>query len=733
VEAHYHYERWGASAKAAQLAEIYSELELVMVASEPRQTRRLTATRTRTLAAGTAAGGDAGLDMMSAIRAAQAIASELELDRLIERLLRIVVENAGARRGFLILTQGTSLLVSASVHVDPDRIELGLNEALIGSSRLPVSVIQYVARSKESVVLDDAGRDQRFAKDPYLVANATQSLLGLPLFHQGELSAILYLENAAVAGVFHAGRLERLNFLGAHAAVAIANAKLYGQVQAARRSLQEANDTLEQKVRERTAALSQRNADLRRVLDTVKQGLLSIDLKGKIAVERSLAAERWFGPFAPGADFAEHMRRFDPGFADWFELSFQSVLDGGLSLELALAQLPTQLSHGGRDYRCEYSPIRGLTELSGLLVVISDETDALAFAREEAAQKELLALCQAFARDRSGVLGFFAEGRDMFEQMLSPDPEVTTLKRHLHTLKGNAAMLGFSLLSSRCHAAEDALSQGSSTTEAVAPVQERWQALGETLERLLGRNGRESLEVSRSELQRLIADAEGGLPVGQVLDQLRRLGLEPLERSLGRLAEHAASLCERLGKGSLQIETMDAGLLADPEQSRLLWLSLVHVIRNAVDHAFEAPEARARLGKPEQNRLRLEAGLDGDWLQIQVADDGRGIDWVRVRALAETRGLPCQTRPDLVRALLAPELSTRTEVTETSGRGVGLCSLERDLRTLGGTVGVESEPGLGTTWTIRVPAQRLGAVAPAPASQRRPRHSQPPRRAQTGS
>ncbi|HVZ32657.1 MAG TPA: GAF domain-containing protein, partial [Polyangiaceae bacterium] len=262
IEARYHYERWGATAKAAHLDVTYSELDLVGLAQDPMQTRRLTATRTRALGgAGGTLSGDSGLDLMSAIRAAQAIASELELDRLIERLLRIVVENAGARRGALILPRGEQLRVSATISVDPDRVELGLDEALAESQRVPTSLIQYVARSKESVVLDDSAKDQRFAQDPYLTSRTTKSLLGLPLFHQGVLSAILFLENAAVAGVFHASRLERLNFLGAHAAVAIENAKLYGQVQAARRSLEEANDTLEQKVKARTAALSQRNDD----------------------------------------------------------------------------------------------------------------------------------------------------------------------------------------------------------------------------------------------------------------------------------------------------------------------------------------------------------------------------------------------------------------------------------------------------------------------------------------
>ncbi|HVZ32649.1 MAG TPA: ATP-binding protein, partial [Polyangiaceae bacterium] len=447
----------------------------------------------------------------------------------------------------------------------------------------------------------------------------------------------------------------------------------------------------------------------------------------KVAAERSLAAERWFGPFPAEAQFFEHMRRFDLRYAEWFEISFQSIVDGILPVELALVQLPSQLSHGGREYRCSYSSIRSGEEPSGILVVITDETDTLAFAREEAAQKELLALCQALARDRSGVLGFFEEGSEMLEQM--PTAEITATKRHLHTLKGNAAMLGLSVLSARCHGAEDALAHGALRSEALLPVQERWETLSETLELLLGHHGREHLEVSRSQLQRVIGDAEAGLPLPEVLEELRRWRLERIERPLERLAQHAKGLSERLGKGAVQVEIADGAVLTDPEQSRVLWLSLVHLVRNAVDHGFETPEDRVQAGKSEDNHLRLSASLEGNRVRICIADDGRGVDWQQVRTLAEARGLPSATRADLFAALLAPEFSTRREVSDTSGRGVGLASVDRDLRSLGATLELESELGRGARWTILVPRERLAATTAAPASERRSRQSQSPRRA----
>jgi predicted ATPase/GAF domain-containing protein/HPt (histidine-containing phosphotransfer) domain-containing protein len=727
-EARYHYERWGAVGKVAQLEQAYLDLDLTVATREPAQTTQHTATRTRERTT-TLHAGEGSLDLMSAMRAAHAMASELELDRLIERLLTILVENAGARRGHLILPEADGLFVVASITVDPDRIELGTQQALTECRTLPTSIVQYVARSKAPVVLDNATADHRYSKDPYLKTGSTRSLACLPMLHQGELSAILYLENAAAAGVFHAARLERLVFLASHAAVALENAKLYRQVQSARRKLEEANDLLEHKVRERTAELSGRNADMRRVLDNVMQGLITLDLDGKIAAECSLAAERWFGPFDGGTPFADQMGRFDASFADPFAIAFESFKDGFLRDELAIDQLPKSLSHAGRQYALGYSPIRGVEKNTGLLVVISDATESLVFAREEAAQKELLALCQRLAQDRSGVLGLFEDGHHIVTELEAPDARDDELKRLLHTLKGNAGLFGLSVLAARCHAAEDAVVRGSGREEALLAVRERWQVLVETLDSLLGNTGRDRLEIPRADLNQLLERLDAGASVADAMLELRRWQLESTKKPLGRLGEHAQKLAERLGKGEVQVSIEDGGVFVDAERSQPLWSVLVHVIRNAADHGFESRMERAARGKPAANQLRLETSLTGELLRICIRDDGRGIDWERVRGLAMSRGLPSSSLGDLVRVLLAPDISTRGEVTDTSGRGMGMSAVDRDVRALGGRLSVESEPGRGCSWIIDVPRARVGASGWGAEDGPRARHADGSKRA----
>ncbi len=136
---------------------------------------------------------------------------------------------------------------------------------------------------------------------------------------------------------------------------------------------------------------------------------------------------------------------------------------------------------------------------------------------------------------------------------------------------------------------------------------------------------------------------------------------------------------------------------------------LTHLLRNAVDHGIEPPEERHRLGKPEDGHIVVSARLEHIEVQIQVKDDGRGIDHQRVLEKAVAQGLvspadASRLSPDqILRLLFHPGLSTRQEVTMYSGHGVGLDVVATTVRRLGGTVDIQSTPQQGTTITLRLP------------------------------
>src|SRR5262249_18486828 len=128
------------------------------------------------------------IDMTAILQATQALASDIVLGSLVGRMLRLLAQNAGAERAVLALMHEGELRVEAELQVQPEKLSLDLQEALAGSSRLPPTLVQYVARSQESVVLGQASNDSRFDEDSYLRMRHLASVLAVPLVHQGRLS-----------------------------------------------------------------------------------------------------------------------------------------------------------------------------------------------------------------------------------------------------------------------------------------------------------------------------------------------------------------------------------------------------------------------------------------------------------------------------------------------------------------------------------------------------------------
>jgi two-component system chemotaxis sensor kinase CheA len=168
-----------------------------------------------------------------------------------------------------------------------------------------------------------------------------------------------------------------------------------------------------------------------------------------------------------------------------------------------------------------------------------------------------------------------------------------------------------------------------------------------------------------------------------------------------------------MGKGELSIAIEASDALVDPRRFRGLWSALIHVVRNAIDHGIELPAERLARSKGAEGHLFLRAFESSSELVLEIEDDGRGIDWGRVRQVAARRGLRQQSEADLVRALLNEGLSTRSSVSLTSGRGIGMSAVNHQVAELGGAISVQSQDGVGTCWRISIPLSVGPALAPA--------------------
>ena len=194
------------------------------------------------------------LDALTVVKAQQAISGEIVLERLAATLLRVAIENAGAQRGALLLPQGNTLSVVAHSGAVP--------EGSPDETPLPWTVLSYVKRTREHVLIGDASQPHSFSSDAWLERGKARSLLCLPLLRQEEFRGMLYLENSLTTNAFTPARLSLLGQLASQAAISIENARLYADVQRAESALRRANDELERRVDERTRELRQAQAQL---------------------------------------------------------------------------------------------------------------------------------------------------------------------------------------------------------------------------------------------------------------------------------------------------------------------------------------------------------------------------------------------------------------------------------------------------------------------------------------
>ena len=161
------------------------------------------------------------------IKLSQAVSSEMVLERLIDRLMRTAIAQAGAERGLLILSRDAEPRIEAEATTSGDVVVVELRDAPVTSSVLPETVLHHVLRTRESVVLDAAATEPSFAADPYIRQRQARSILCLPLINQAKLIGAIYLENNLIAGAFAPARIVVLELLASLAATSLENSHLY--------------------------------------------------------------------------------------------------------------------------------------------------------------------------------------------------------------------------------------------------------------------------------------------------------------------------------------------------------------------------------------------------------------------------------------------------------------------------------------------------------------------------
>ena len=497
-------------------------------------------------------------------------------------------------------------------------------------------------------------------------------------------------------------------------------------------------------LQEAQAQLTERERSVRNLLDNAKQGFLTFGPDLLVDEEYSRECHRLYGEPIAGRTFPDMLAPDDEE-----QQRFIASLLAKLFAErdparrqVLLPLLPDETTVGSSHVHIEYAMIADRSSSGGAkeqcMVILTDVTEKRLLQSRMEQERNTLQMVVKVVVDYNQYASLARSFADWcaapFDAGL-PDAAMKSalfdLFRTVHTFKGSFAQIGMSRMADRLHGVESTISAWSKRSDppAAAEVADRLAELRmvswleeeqDVLRGVLGDAFFEQehvLLIDRSkimELERKMMATLSPADCSLLLPELRKMRYKPFRDLLASYPDYALGLSERFDKMVAPFDIEGGDFLVDGDAYLDLARSLVHVFRNAVDHGLEGPDERLAAGKSEYGLIRCAVTLEVDTIELRVSDDGRGIDVAKLKRKAVELGVLSGEEADALdgeEALLLAfhgELSSKDEVTEYSGRGVGLSALRYEAERLGGAVAVRSTVGEGTVFTVTLPYDSLG-------------------------
>jgi predicted ATPase/GAF domain-containing protein/HPt (histidine-containing phosphotransfer) domain-containing protein len=726
-EAHFCYQRWGASAKAKQLEHRYPRL-IALLKSDQHAHKNSPSSE--------------NLDVMTIIKASQTLSGEIVLARVIERLMSIVLENAGAVRGLLILPAEEGYVLAAEATTG-HQIDVILRDSPLSSSELPESIFQYVIRTKEQLLLDDAMSSDTFVSDDYIISTQAKSILFLPLIKQGKLVGVLYLENNLIPGAFTADRLTVLEMLISQAAISIENARLYRERELAEAELRQHRDHLEELVKERTAILNQKTNDIEAMLQNMDLGVCTIIPGNRIHPEYSQHLKTIFDTEELAdqgimeALFSKSTLGVDT--KDQISVALDSIIgEDAMMYDFNSHLLVNEMEVSGKEdatkiIQMTWNAIINDEDVVEKVLFISQDVTQLRVLEQEAAhQKEELDIISKIIKVSTGKFNefvtsaqkFIAENRALIESTASCDKEViAALFRNMHTIKGNARTYDFSLVTNAAHVAEQYYDQLRTNQalelnphqmlEELLAVEKAVERFVEVNEDKLGRKGRASdmltgrgvfvdndVVFNLKTMVGLLAKQDSHPDIRRLQKAINALDLIHLQRLVSGAMDSISSLVKELGKPMPSVEILNGEIAFSNQFAEALKGSFMHIVRNCLDHGIESPEERIQAGKPEQGTIQFACIYRGNQAELHIGDNGRGLALHKLYEKGVANGLiSADEEPaldDVAELIFHSGLSTAQQVSDISGRGVGMDAVRSFLKAQGASIRIALNPSART-------------------------------------
>ncbi|MDF2662092.1 MAG: hypothetical protein K0Q94_4883, partial [Paenibacillus sp.] len=481
---------------------------------------------------------------------------------------------------------------------------------------------------------------------------------------------------------------------------------------------------------------------IRNVLDNAGQGFLTFGPDTRIDPEYSLECSNIFGKSLEYYTFPELISLGDPEQQRFIEslLAKMFVERDPYKRSIYMPLLTDEIEVRGRHIHIDYKTIPNVNDETSesFMAIFTDITEKRELQSQMEAERNILKMVVKVIVGYGDYKDCVRDFKNFYEIELhellnGPDPlrtKLLNIYRDVHTFKGNFAQFGLSHVVDRLHRLEDELSgllhdSEQLTVAGAADAAAGWDFRGwlqqdvRVLESVLGESflvQQDVLMIDKSKIIEIEKKMLAVLSPGEcklLLPDLRKLRCKPFKELLKSYPDYVAGLAERMEKLIAPFDIRGDEVIADTERYYDFSRSLIHVFRNIVDHAIEPADERIAAGKDEHGHIDCGIRLDGTKLVVTIRDDGKGIDPDVIRGKALERGVATEeelahwSEADVIQLVFSDEFSTKEQVSDLSGRGIGLSSVRAEAEKLGGTAGVESTPGAGSTFTFVLPFEDI--------------------------
>ncbi len=507
------------------------------------------------------------------------------------------------------------------------------------------------------------------------------------------------------------------------------------ELKKAQNELENYSKNLEELVSQRTLEITELNRTMMALLNSLKQGFFIFDESGDCLPVFSKACESILETKPAGKKIWDVLKlpaEKIAGLQRWILTVFGEMLPFEDLAPLGPATYPHSLE---KSISIEYFPLHDEhNKIKGIVVMASDISDLIQAQHEAENEKARVRLILQIVQNKKHLRTFVKEIESWFtllgEQLVLSAESINLeeIKRALHTIKGNAGLYSMKDLVEVTHACEEKVSDHSLEiwkpflTAALPKMRQHFQSFLNQAHEILGPQSEQrenKIEVSEQDLKNL-CDVLSFWSKGRHLSQ--KLSEKYLQQHLHNLFEPfnqvAQQTAVQLGKQVQPLKIWGPDIALGNLDLSPLFSALIHCFRNSIDHGLETPEVRQNLGKLPEGRIQITTGTllkeNKDYLFFSIQDDGAGINPQKIREKLASRGISTDNESDeaVIQHIFDPSFSTKTEITEISGRGVGLDAVKAAVHDLQGEIHVKSVMGQGTCFEFYIPLLP-STVAPA--------------------